>query len=125
MSVAVGSKAPEFTLTNQDREPVTLSQLVQWPARAIPGPRGRPGPTARNATSPTAMPAISPIVRADWTEGWGTGPETRSMGRCMVPPPESGPPSGPLGTTLASESEKDQKGMKRLETADRHGDGRG
>ena len=27
MSVAVGSKAPDFTLTNQDREPVTLSQL--------------------------------------------------------------------------------------------------
>ena len=25
MSVAVGSKAPDFTLTNQDREPVTLS----------------------------------------------------------------------------------------------------
>ena len=27
MSVAVGSPAPDFTLTNQDREPVTLSQL--------------------------------------------------------------------------------------------------
>ena len=27
MAVAVGSKAPDFTLTNQDREPVTLSQL--------------------------------------------------------------------------------------------------
>ena len=27
MSVAVGSKAPDFTLPNQDREPVTLSQL--------------------------------------------------------------------------------------------------
>ena len=27
MSVDVGSKAPDFTLTNQDREPVTLSQL--------------------------------------------------------------------------------------------------
>ncbi len=27
MAVAVGSKAPDFTLVNQDREPVTLSQL--------------------------------------------------------------------------------------------------
>jgi len=27
MSVDVGSKAPDFTLNNQDREPVTLSQL--------------------------------------------------------------------------------------------------
>ena len=27
MAVAVGSKAPDFTLTNQDREPVTLSKL--------------------------------------------------------------------------------------------------
>jgi glutaredoxin-dependent peroxiredoxin len=27
MALAVGSKAPDFTLTNQDREPVTLSQL--------------------------------------------------------------------------------------------------
>src|ERR1700704_4029293 len=27
MTVAVGSKAPDFTLTNQDREPVTLSAL--------------------------------------------------------------------------------------------------
>ena len=27
MSVDVGSKAPDFTLTNQDREPVTLSAL--------------------------------------------------------------------------------------------------
>jgi peroxiredoxin len=27
MTVAVGSKAPDFTLVNQDREPVTLSQL--------------------------------------------------------------------------------------------------
>lgn len=27
MSVDVGSKAPDFTLMNQDREPVTLSQL--------------------------------------------------------------------------------------------------
>ena len=27
MAVAVGSKAPDFTLTNQDREAVTLSQL--------------------------------------------------------------------------------------------------
>jgi len=26
MSVDVGSKAPDFTLTNQDRQPVTLSQ---------------------------------------------------------------------------------------------------
>ena len=31
MSVAVGSKAPDFTLTNQDREPVTLSQLKGRP----------------------------------------------------------------------------------------------
>ena len=31
MSVAVGSKAPDFTLTNQDREPVTLSQLKGKP----------------------------------------------------------------------------------------------
>jgi peroxiredoxin len=27
MAVAVGSNAPDFTLTNQDREPVTLSKL--------------------------------------------------------------------------------------------------
>ena len=27
MAVAVGSKAPDFTLTNQDREPVTLRKL--------------------------------------------------------------------------------------------------
>src|SRR3979409_1603715 len=27
MSVAVGSNAPDFTLMNQDREPVTLSKL--------------------------------------------------------------------------------------------------
>ncbi len=27
MSVDVGSKAPDFTLTNQDRQPVTLSGL--------------------------------------------------------------------------------------------------
>lgn len=27
MSVTVGSQAPDFTLTNQDRQPVTLSQL--------------------------------------------------------------------------------------------------
>src|SRR3954469_25336712 len=27
MAVAVGSQAPDFTLTNQDREPVTLRQL--------------------------------------------------------------------------------------------------
>src|SRR6476469_9527437 len=27
MAVVVGSKAPDFTLTNQDREPVTLSKL--------------------------------------------------------------------------------------------------
>ena len=27
MAVVVGSKAPDFTLTNQDREPVTLSAL--------------------------------------------------------------------------------------------------
>ena len=26
MSVDVGSKAPDFTLTNQDRQPVTLSE---------------------------------------------------------------------------------------------------
>jgi peroxiredoxin len=32
MSVAVGAKAPDFTLPNQDREPVTLSrQLEQGP----------------------------------------------------------------------------------------------
>jgi glutaredoxin-dependent peroxiredoxin len=31
MSVVVGSKAPDFTLTNQDREPVTLSQLTGKP----------------------------------------------------------------------------------------------
>ncbi len=31
MAVAVGSKAPDFTLTNQDREPVTLSQLKGKP----------------------------------------------------------------------------------------------
>ena len=31
MSVAVGSKAPDFTLTNQDREPVTLSALQGKP----------------------------------------------------------------------------------------------
>jgi peroxiredoxin len=31
MSVALGSKAPDFTLTNQDREPVTLSQLKGKP----------------------------------------------------------------------------------------------
>jgi len=31
MAVAVGSKAPDFTLTNQDREPVTLSQLQGRP----------------------------------------------------------------------------------------------
>ncbi len=31
MSVAVGSKAPDFTLTNQDREPVTLSGLKGKP----------------------------------------------------------------------------------------------
>src|SRR3954466_807996 len=31
MPVAVGSKAPDFTLTNQDREPVTLSQLQGRP----------------------------------------------------------------------------------------------
>jgi peroxiredoxin len=29
MSVEVGSKAPDFTLMNQDREPVTLSTLIQ------------------------------------------------------------------------------------------------
>ena len=31
MAVTVGSKAPDFTLTNQDREPVTLSQLQGKP----------------------------------------------------------------------------------------------
>ena len=31
MPVAVGSKAPDFTLTNQDRDPVTLSQLKGKP----------------------------------------------------------------------------------------------
>jgi peroxiredoxin len=31
MSVIVGSNAPDFTLTNQDREPVTLSQLKGKP----------------------------------------------------------------------------------------------
>ena len=31
MAVAVGSKAPDFTLTNQDREPVTLSTLQGKP----------------------------------------------------------------------------------------------
>ena len=31
MAVAVGSKAPDFTLTNQDREPVTLSKLQGRP----------------------------------------------------------------------------------------------
>ena len=31
MSVDVGSKAPDFTLTNQDRQPVTLSQLRGQP----------------------------------------------------------------------------------------------
>ena len=31
MPVAVGSKAPDFTLTNQDREPVTLSTLQGTP----------------------------------------------------------------------------------------------
>src|SRR5476649_1264044 len=31
MAVTVGSKAPDFTLTNQDREPVTLSQLKGKP----------------------------------------------------------------------------------------------
>ena len=31
MSVDVGSKAPDFTLMNQDREPVTLSQLHGTP----------------------------------------------------------------------------------------------
>ncbi len=31
MSVVVGSPAPDFTLTNQDREPVTLSQLKGKP----------------------------------------------------------------------------------------------
>jgi peroxiredoxin len=31
MAVAVGSKAPDFTLTNQDREPVTLSKLQGTP----------------------------------------------------------------------------------------------
>ena len=31
MAVAVGSKAPDFSLTNQDRQPVTLSQLKGKP----------------------------------------------------------------------------------------------
>ena len=31
MAVAIGSQAPDFTLTNQDREPVTLSQLKGKP----------------------------------------------------------------------------------------------
>ena len=31
MAVVVGSKAPDFTLTNQDREPVTLSTLQGKP----------------------------------------------------------------------------------------------
>jgi glutaredoxin-dependent peroxiredoxin len=31
MSADVGSKAPDFTLMNQDREPVTLSQLTGTP----------------------------------------------------------------------------------------------
>ena len=31
MTVTVGSKAPDFTLTNQDREPVTLSKLQGKP----------------------------------------------------------------------------------------------
>ena len=31
MPVAVGSKAPDFTLTNQDREPITLSTLQGKP----------------------------------------------------------------------------------------------
>jgi peroxiredoxin len=31
MSPTVGSKAPDFTLTNQDRQPVTLSQLKGAP----------------------------------------------------------------------------------------------
>src|SRR5476649_2830155 len=31
MAVDVGSKAPDFTLTNQDREPVTLSGLLGKP----------------------------------------------------------------------------------------------
>ncbi len=31
MAVAVGSKAPDFTLTNQDREAVTLSKLQGQP----------------------------------------------------------------------------------------------
>ena len=31
MAVAVGSKAPDFTLTNQDRESVTLSKLQGKP----------------------------------------------------------------------------------------------
>ena len=31
MAVAVGSKAPDFTLMNQDREPVTLSKLQGKP----------------------------------------------------------------------------------------------
>jgi peroxiredoxin len=29
MSVAVGAKAPDFTLPNQDREPVTLSEVLK------------------------------------------------------------------------------------------------
>ena len=29
MSVAVGAKAPDFTLPNQDREPVTLSEQLK------------------------------------------------------------------------------------------------
>lgn len=29
MSIAVGAKAPDFTLPNQDREPVTLSEAVK------------------------------------------------------------------------------------------------
>src|SRR3954451_21491295 len=31
MSVDVGSKAPDFTLTNEDRQPVTLSELKGKP----------------------------------------------------------------------------------------------
>src|ERR1700740_3736231 len=31
MAVALGTKAPDFTLTNQDREPVTLSKLQGRP----------------------------------------------------------------------------------------------
>ena len=39
MSVDVGSKAPDFTLTNQDRQPVTLSGLQRQAGRArvLPG----------------------------------------------------------------------------------------